>query len=170
MAANFEILQRGSTTLYGICGGIWVMTLHAKPSAADMYLARPSLKTMHQRHPDGFPTLTWVLPEAGFSMESDARRAAAEVTKEFNAAIVAMATLIEGEGFQAAAVRAIISGMDLMARASAPKKVFAGLAPSVEWCASLRPPRDRNAGAVDAVVASLAAMRKELTRGRTPGA
>ncbi len=163
MAATFETLERGTAVLYGASGGIWVMTLHAKlPSAADMRLAGPALETMRNRHPDGFPTLTWVLPEAGLSMDSDARHAAAAVTHAFRAAILAMATLIEGQGFGAAAVRAIVSGIDLMSGAKAPKKVFGDLASSVAWCATLRPERDANAGIVDEIVASLASMRAGL--------
>ena len=166
MATSFDTLQRSDTVRYGICGGIWIMTLFAKPTAADMNLARAALKSTLVRHPDGFPTLTWILPEAGFSMDADARQAAATVTREFNASILAMATLIEGEGFQAATVRAIIAGLDLMARASAPKKTFADLRAAVVWSVSLRPRRDRDAGEVDGIVESLAAMRRELTGGR----
>ena len=162
MGSSFEMLQRGATVRYGVSGGIWVMTLHAKPTAADMNLARAALKATLRRHPDGFPTLTWILPEAGFSMDTDARQAAATVTKEFNASILAMATLIEGEGFQAATVRAIIAGLDLMSRASAPKKTFADLHAAVAWSVSLRPQRDRDAGEVEGIVESLTAMRKEL--------
>lgn len=136
------------------------MTLHAKPTAEDMFLARPALKTMLERHPSGFPTVTWVLPQAGYSMDSDARHAAAEVTREYNASLLAMATLIEGQGFQAATVRAIISGLDLMARASAPKKVFADVPSCFTWCASLRAERDAKAGTVDDMVTSATAMRK----------
>jgi hypothetical protein len=160
MSPVFDTHQKGSTTIYGECGGIWVMNLHEKPTVADMLLARPSLKTMQQRHPDGFPTLTWVLPSAGFSMDADARTAATDVTREYNDAIVAMATLIEGSGFQAAAVRAIVSGMDLMARAKAPKKTFAEVVPSVAWCVSLRKPRARDAGSADEISLALAAVRK----------
>ena len=162
MSATFESLQRGPAVLYGSCGGIWVMTLFGKPSAAEMLLARPALKAMLEKHPIGFPTLTWVAPQAGYSMEADARHAAADVTKEFNASILAMATLIEGQGFQAAAVRAIVAGLDLMARASAPKKVFADLPATVAWCASMRPPKQGNASAPGEIVTALADIRKSL--------
>jgi hypothetical protein len=117
---------------------------------------------MLQRHPDGFPTLTWVLPSAGFSMDADARNAATDVTKEYDDSILAMATLIEGTGFQAAAVRAIVSGMDLVARAKAPKKTFAEVAPTVDWCVTLRPVRDRDAGASKEITAVLAEVRRVL--------
>jgi hypothetical protein len=165
VSTDFETHQRGTGVVYGECGAIWIMTLHAKPSVADMELARPSLKRMHLRHPDGFPTLTWVLPSAGFSMDSDARTVAANVTREHSGSILAMATIVEGEGFGVAAVRAIVAGIDFLSRSKAPKKTFADLAPAVGWCCELRPPSDRTAGATDPIVASLAAMRRGLSSG-----
>ena len=98
-------------------------------------------RLLHDGSPfeQGFPTLTWVLPEAGFSMENDARDAATEVTTAFATQILAQATLVELGGFQGATVRAIIAGLDMMSRSPCPKKVFSELGPSVEWCA--RTPR-----------------------------
>jgi hypothetical protein len=155
----FETHERGAGVVYGECGAIWVMTLHAKPSRADMELARPSLQKMSERHADGFPTLTWVLPSAGLSMDSDARDAAAKVTREFDASILSMATVVEGEGVGVAAVRAIVAGIDLLSRSRAPKKTFASLLPAVAWSCELRPVRDRAAGASAPIAASIAELR-----------
>lgn len=157
------MLERGPAALYGDSGGVWVMILHTKPLAADMELARPSLKAMRDRHPDGFPTLTWVLPTAGLSMDSDARQTAARVTKAFDASIRSMATLVEGEGFGVAAVRAIIAGIDLLSRAAAPKKTFATLNDAIAWCVTLRPARDRDAGTTEEIVAAITAARNGLS-------
>ena len=134
---SYAELERGSAVQYAACGGIWVMTMFAPPNKADMLLAGPSLQKMMKVMPDGFSTLTWVLPEAGYRMDSDAREAASDVTKVFDASIRGQATLIEGSGFQAAAVRAIISGVDLMTRSTSPKRVFPELSPAVGWCLSL---------------------------------
>lgn len=157
MSASFESLQRGSGVVYGACGGIWVMMVFSPPSVADMELARPALRTMRLRHSGGFPVLTWVLPGAGLAMDGDARRAAGAVTKEFVGSFTAQATLIEGSGFQAATIRAIISGIDMLARSPAPKRVFGELAPSVTWCVANRPTSAVGSG--DAVLAALESAR-----------
>ncbi len=160
MTALAEPLSRSAGVLYSACGGIWVMMMHAPPVAADMLAARPSLLAMSERFPGGFPTLTWVMPGAGFSMDAEARKLASKITVEFNALILAQATLIEGTGFQAAAVRAIIAGIDMMTRSTAPKKTFDRLRPSVDWCLTLRPPpADATAAAI---CAALEAARKPL--------
>jgi hypothetical protein len=161
MANDFDELERGAAVRYGDARGIWVMVLHGKPTKADMLLARPALAAMSKRAPGGFPTLTWVLPEAGLSMDNDARTEAAQVTNDYSKAIVAQATLIELSGFQGATVRAIVAGLDMMSRSSSPKKVFGELAPAIDWCARLsKDPTllDR----VDAVVRTLQATRGAL--------
>ena len=157
-----ERVQRGSSVLYGACGGIWVMTLFARPTEGDMRLARPALEAMSRAHPAGFPTLTWVLPEAGYSMDNDARIAAAEVTQAFERAILAQATLIEGTGFQAATVRAIVAGLDLMSRTSGARKVFSDLTAAVEWCVARRPPAARTGPPPADVASALVSMRRSL--------
>jgi hypothetical protein len=161
VSGRFAVLERGEGVLYGACESIWVMILHARPTAADMKRARPALRAMSKTHAPKFPTLTWVLPEAGYSMDEDARKAATEVTKEYVDAIVAQATLIEGTGFQAATVRAIISGLDFMSRSPAAKKVFSDLGESVAWCASRRPSA-RGAATVAEITAAVAEARASI--------
>lgn len=141
MLSLFDPLSRGSSILYGACGGVWVMLLFQPPNIADIRLARTALSTMSKRFSQGFPTITWVLPSAGFSMDSDSRHASAEITQTYSNSILAGATLIEGSGFQAATARAIISGIDMLARAKYQKKVFNELQPCVDWCVDYRPSR-----------------------------
>lgn len=138
MAEQFEELARGSTALYGACAGIWVMVVYAPPLKADMLLARGTLATMVNKVSHPFPTLTWCLTEAGYRMDEGARTAATDVTREFAASFNAQATLIEGEGFQGAAVRAIISGLDAISRTASKKKVFGELPPAVQWVLECR--------------------------------
>lgn len=157
----FDELERGQSVLYGDSGGIWVMILFAPPTKDDMLLARPTLTAMRRMHPHGFPTLTWVLPEAGLKMEHDAREAASTVTQEFDRSIRAQATIIEGSGFQAATVRAIVTGLDAMSRSASPKKTFAELTPAVEWCA-VRRPEGSPTFAVAEHVAALSQVRRSL--------
>ncbi|MFO0757110.1 MAG: hypothetical protein U0359_11510 [Byssovorax sp.] len=149
----FEVLQRGATTVYGLIGGLWVMVLFAPPTAGDMLLARPALAAAARRFPGGFPTLTWVLPEAGFQMDAETRRAASTVTREFSAQILGEATVISATGFHAAAVRAVLTALDLMVRASYPKKVFSDLEEAVGFSIRLRSGGEGTAGEITEAIA-----------------
>lgn len=163
MSDRWEELGRTHAVLYGGVGGIWVMILHAPARESDMRAAGPALAKMREGEPKGFPTLTWVLPSAGLSMDAAARKAAAEVTDAYAQWNIARATLIEGKGFQAATVRAIVSGIDMVSRATSPSKVFAHLDETVAWCIA-----HRSTGAVDratsadAIVRALHAARAPL--------
>jgi hypothetical protein len=159
----FEPLNRTPGVVFGDCGGIWIMTVIAEPTLVDMQGARPALGAMARRYPKGFPTLTWVLPQAGYRMESSARDEASSVTKSFSSSILAQATLIEGSGFQAATVRAIVSGLDLMTRSSCPKKTFSEVAPAVAWCLS-HAAEGRGAQRDTTLAAALLAMRATEAR------
>jgi hypothetical protein len=165
MAEQFDEHARGTSVLYGACAGIWIMVLFAPPTKADMLLAGPSLVTMRRRTVHPFPTLTWVLAEAGYRMEADARKAASDVTTEHAASLSAQATLIEGAGFQAAAVRAIIAGLDAVSRTSGKKGVFSQLGPSIAWCLDFR--HDPHAPAdEEAIVEALEEARQHRARPR----
>jgi hypothetical protein len=138
---DVEPLGRTDGVIYGACAGIWVMLVFAEPKKRDMLAARGTLQAMLDRHREGFPTLTWVLPAAGYHMDGDARQAASDVTRSFASSIRAQATLIPGTGFQAATVRSIVAGLDFMTRSASPKKVFGELGPAVTWCLSHVPGR-----------------------------
>lgn len=165
MAEQFEELARGTSVLYGACGGIWVMALFAPPTKPDMLMAGPTLTAMRRRVGAPFPTLTWVLEEAGYRMDADARKAATDVTTEHASSLAAQATLVEGAGFQAAAVRAIISGLDAISRTSGKKAVFSQLGPAVAWCLDFR--HDPHAPAnEDGIIKSLEQARRHRARPR----
>lgn len=140
MSVVFERHERGASVLYGACADIWSMIVFAPPTKADLLLSRASLATMTRAYPRGFPTLTWVLPEAGVRMDGPTRRVAADVTREFDQRILAQATLVEGRGFQVAAVRAIVGSIDLLTRHKSPKRVFSDTSLAVAWCLERRAP------------------------------
>jgi len=161
VSVRFELLERTDGVVYGICGGIFVMMLFAEPTLSDMNAAHPALKTMSKRKPEGFPTLTWVLPQAGFRMSAEARKRASDITRELDKSVIAQATLIEGAGFQAATVRAIVSGLDFVIRSTSVKKVFSELPPAVEWCRA-RGSAAGDVGAGPQITASLLDVRASV--------
>jgi hypothetical protein len=164
MAATFDLLEQSPAVTYAACGGIWTMVLTAPCNAADMLLARPSLAKMLQREPAGFPTLTWILPAAGINLPADARKAAAEITAAFDAHNRGRATIIEGTGFGAAAIRSIIAGIDMVSRTTQPGQVFAAVPEAVAWCVRLRALGARDTASVDDIVAALDAGVRPLRR------
>jgi hypothetical protein len=161
---ELERLGDSPAVAYAACGGIWVMLLHRPPVVDDMRAAEPTLRRMAARCPGGFATLTWILPNAGFSMDAATRGAAADITRDWDKSIRAQATLIEGQGFQGASVRMIIAGLDVLARPSGPTKVFSKLHDAVAWSIAHSP-----VGVdVAAAVAAIETLRADIVGPRSP--
>lgn len=156
---QLEILAEADAVTYAACGGLWIMLMHRPPGVDDMTAAVPTLQRMATLAPEGFGTLTWVLPAAGFSMDGATRTTAAEIAKTYDRLIRAQATLIEGQGFQAASVRMIITGLDLLSRPSSPTRVLSHLRDAVAWAVPFSAANPN----VDDVVHELERLRDTLT-------
>lgn len=61
------------------------------------------------------------------------RAGLAGLMKRFEPNIAALALVVVGSGFGAAAVRAVLAGMNLVARAAYPTEVFADTQPALQW-------------------------------------
>lgn len=67
----------------------------------------------------------------------ETRRLVAEIRAKHAPKQLAIATVIEGDGFRAAAVRAVASGLNMLSREPFPSKNFDTLEDAVPWFASL---------------------------------
>jgi hypothetical protein len=139
MAATLQDLGSGAAIYYGNIAGIWVMLMHKPPLEMDMLLAKPSLNRMVKLAPQGFPSLTWIMPSAGFSLDPPTKKAAHSITGEFSKNILSRATLIDANGFQAAAVRALVTGVGIFTQSPNPGKVFTDLESAVAWSMRYHP-------------------------------
>jgi serine/threonine protein kinase len=79
-----------------------------------------------------------VIDAAMRAPEEDARRSLARSIARFDTSVVAVAYVVRGEGFQAAALRSAITGLMLVARPSHPTKVFAALHEGAAWLQTRR--------------------------------
>jgi hypothetical protein len=68
----------------------------------------------------------------------------------------ASALVYEGDGFRAAAIRAVVTGLNLVTKTAYPHKVFGSVLSAADWMCELGGPRWRGcAGDLSEVVASL---------------
>lgn len=81
--------------------------------------------------------MTVLAPEAGVLLSSDARKEAEAVAKAGREYLLGLAQVVEGEGFAAAAARAMMSGVQLAVRAGYPTKVFGTIADALPWVSEL---------------------------------
>jgi hypothetical protein len=71
--------------------------------------------------------------------DANVRNRLTSEVKNIQKQLIASATVIEGSGFRAAAVRGVVTGMTLLLRASYPAKTFATVREAVEFLAGIGP-------------------------------
>jgi len=90
------------------------------------------------------------------SPDSALRAELARLVKKYEPAYECSAYVVEGEGFQAAAIRGLVTGVMLLARSAAPTKVFASVSDAARWFA---PRIGADAAALDAELSAYCARR-----------
>jgi hypothetical protein len=109
---------------------------------------------------EGTPKLLLGVVEAGTPPpETVVRKALAEVLGLGNDFICASALAFEGQGFQASMVRAVATGLSLLARTTYPHQVFREVESASEWLAERSDAVSPGAHTPEALRARLAALR-----------
>jgi hypothetical protein len=89
-----------------------------------------------------FAVMTVVGENISLSMPQDARDLATMITKEFQPYYCGVCEVIEGKGFGASVARSVVAGVRLLARSSAPARVFSDVATASSWLGALMNPED----------------------------
>lgn len=90
---------------------------------------------LRKRHPEGFAIASVVasMPTELLKLEEPARKRADAISKEMTPHTVALADVVLGGGFWAAAVRSIMVGVNLVTRPAYPKRSFDTLGTAAAW-------------------------------------
>jgi hypothetical protein len=81
--------------------------------------------------------VTVLSPKAGLMLTGEARKEAENLARAGREYLLGQAQVVEGEGFMAAAARAVMSGIQLAVRAGYPVKIFGKLDDALPWIAEL---------------------------------
>jgi len=106
--------------------------------------------------------VTVLEPTAAQSVPKEVRHESASLAGEFKS--LAAATVVEGTGFRAAAVRTALASMFLIARPSFPHKVFGDLMESAEWLIATAERAATMHASSDDIVRAVAETRRALER------
>lgn len=97
-----------------------------------------------------FAVMTIVGENISLSMPQDARDLSTAITKEYQPYYCGICEVIEGKGFGASVARSVVAGIRLIARSSAPARVFSEVTTASSWLGGLM-----NAGDSDRTVRNL---------------
>lgn len=161
-ASGLDVFFRDDTVLYGDLQGIWIMVLFGPPDPTRMRRAAPTLTEMSRRYREGFVNITVITQSAGLSMDAESRQIAADLTAQFHSEMKADCTVVDGDGFWPATVRAIVSAIQILSRTRHPRAAFRTIPEAIDWAlqhvpASTRARFDRKSAteAADAVLVSV---------------
>jgi hypothetical protein len=134
------VLAHATGYALATCGHAFV-SVWSRPSTLDSLAAVAQCEeALTGDSPEGIVVLT-VIAGTAFSIGIREREEAQRLARHFDKTTVAEAYVIEGEGFRAAAMRAMLAGLQLLARTSHPVRVFADVPGAVEWLGvRARPP------------------------------
>jgi hypothetical protein len=106
---------------------------------------------------EGFAMMTVVEASADLP-DPDVRADLAEYFRAVSSSVVCSALVFEGQGFRAAAVRGITTGLNLMARQPFPHKVFATVQDAASWIDAQSGGRIASSSVIDEVAKARAAL------------
>jgi hypothetical protein len=115
--------------------GLWLRV----PTSSDIRDMRDAIRPYVAQF-DAFVALNIVDISRAAPMGEDVRREVAETQREFDGRQRALANVIEGDGFYAASVRSIASGMAILSRVKFEQRIFGTVEPAAMWLASTLPP------------------------------
>lgn len=89
-----------------------------------------------------FAVMSIVGEKISLTMPQDARDLSTAITKEYQPYYCGICEVIEGKGFGASVARSVVAGVRLMARSSAPARVFSDVGTASVWLGALMNPAE----------------------------
>lgn len=103
--------------------------------------AKPAHIELKKAYPK-FAVMTIVGEKISLTMPQDARDLSTAITKEFQPYYCGICEVIEGKGFGASVARSVVAGIRLIARSSAPARVFSDVGTASVWLGALMNPSE----------------------------
>ena len=133
---RLEIFEAEGRDLVGIWRNVLVVAFRTLPSAERLRSLVAIQRDVAARFPEGYVALAILPLVAPRPLPKDMLEAAQLVTSAAPPELMAVAEVIEGNGFLAATARSVATGMTLVARPRWPMRIFPGVEPAAAWLAT----------------------------------
>jgi hypothetical protein len=130
---RLEILDARGRDLVGLWRNVLVVAIRALPEADQLHRIHEIQRDVAARFPRGFAALAILPVLSPRPLSKEMREAAELVTGDAPPELLAVAEVIEGRGFVAAAIRSIATGLILVTRPRWPMRIFASVEPAAAW-------------------------------------
>jgi hypothetical protein len=98
----------------------------------------------------------------------ECRQGLIDLTRKYTRVLSGTATVLEGSGFRATALRSLVTAVHLASSSSHPAKVFASVQPALEWLASTQPDGALDISSMTRAIATFRAQLQQKSHAREP--
>jgi hypothetical protein len=126
------IIERRDGLIVGLWGNVFLTLWRGGATVELLQRVRAHHLEADRKLPGGFCALA-VMSGPMLHMSPDARAEAESLSKNPGRNLTAIAQVITGTGFAAAATRALASGLMLVRKGNVPTKIFSEVAPAARW-------------------------------------
>ncbi len=137
-----KIVMDDENQSLAIFRNVLLQVAHKELFLKDIEHLSEALEELLSRCPQGIGIVTVVEAHAG-TPQGTARDAMARLATQVSWGVACNAIIIEGDGFQAAAMRGFAASMNWMIRRSFPHQTFASVVDAAPWVARLLPPHNK---------------------------
>lgn len=127
-----QVIEVDANHCFASCGPILLMVWRRETTRPGVMKARRAILALAERHPGGLG-LVMIVESTAEVPSGEVRSALSQALGDFGPLVRRSALIHEGTGFRAAAVRAIVTGISLVARQPYPHQVFDRVELAVTW-------------------------------------
>jgi hypothetical protein len=130
--SGVKVYSQDPAYVIAVTGRYLVQVVRLHFSATAVSLLRRAMSDLAAQYPT-FGYLAVVEPEAKFLLPPDIREGVQANVKRFSSRIAGAAIIFEKSGFQATALRSVVTAINFASRATHPNQLFADLRDGVSW-------------------------------------
>jgi hypothetical protein len=131
-----EIYSRDPGYVIASVGKYFINISKTRLNITGVGLMRRAMTEMSERH-EKFGSLTIVETDADLLLPADVRSGIDSIVKRFSTRLTGAAIVFEKQGFQATAVRSLVTAINVASRASHPTQVYSELQEGLSWLSGL---------------------------------
>ena len=131
-----KVYSEDTAYVIAVAGRYLVQVVRQQLNVTGVGLLRRALTDLTNVYPT-FGYLAVVEPEASLLLPPDVRDGVQAMVKRFSSRFAGAAVVFEKTGFQATALRSVVTAINFASRATHPNKVFADLREAISWLTPL---------------------------------
>jgi hypothetical protein len=140
-----DIYSRDPGFLVAVAGRYVLQIIKDRGTMVTVSLMRRALEDLASRH-DKFGYAVVIEPDAQMLIPADIRNGFNALVKRYSPRFTGAAIVFEKTGFQATAVRSVVTAINVSSRATHPNQVFADLREGISWLSQMTPGEPTAAG------------------------